>query len=91
MYRTRGFAVLRMSVAEHVLSALETVARTDEVRRNQDLDLRELDLLDSLGVVELMVVLSQSLGLELSPAEIDRDEWSTPRKIVAFVEHRLGP
>jgi D-alanine--poly(phosphoribitol) ligase subunit 2 len=83
--------MMRTSVAEHVLSALETVARTDEVRRNQDVDLFELDLLDSLGMVELMVLLSDGLGLELSPAEIDRDEWTTPRRIVAFVEGRVGP
>jgi D-alanine--poly(phosphoribitol) ligase subunit 2 len=82
--------MLRMSVAEHVLSALESVARTDEVRRNPDVDLFGLDLLDSLGVVELIVALSETLGLDLSPAEVDRDEWSTPRQIVAFVEGRLS-
>jgi D-alanine--poly(phosphoribitol) ligase subunit 2 len=90
-YRTGCFAMLRTSVAEHVLSALETVARTDEVRRNLDVDLFESDLLDSLGIVELIVLLSDRLGLELSPAEIDRDEWATPRQIVAFVERRVRP
>jgi D-alanine--poly(phosphoribitol) ligase subunit 2 len=88
-YRTFGFAMLRTSVAEQVLSALETVARTDEVRRNPDVDLFEHDLLDSLGVVELMVLLADGLGLEVSPSEIDRTAWSTPRGIVAYVEGRL--
>jgi len=82
--------MLRTSVAEQVLAALESVARTDEVRRNPDVDLFELDLLDSLGVVELMVLLAERCGLELSPSEIDRELWSTPRGIVAFVEDRLG-
>jgi D-alanine--poly(phosphoribitol) ligase subunit 2 len=85
------FAMLRTSVAEHVLSALETVTRTSEVRRDLDVELFELDLLDSLGIVELMVMLSDELGLELSPAEIERAEWATPRKIVAYVEGRVGP
>ena len=80
----------RTSVAEHVLSALETVTRTDEVRRDLEIDLFGLDLLDSLGLVELIVLLSDGLGLELSPAEIVRDEWSTPGGIVAYVEGRLG-
>jgi D-alanine--poly(phosphoribitol) ligase subunit 2 len=83
--------MLRTSVAEHVLSALETVTRTGEVRRDLDVELFELDLLDSLGIVELMVALSDELGLELSPAEIERAEWATPRKIVAYVESRVGP
>lgn len=82
--------MLRTSVAEHVLSALETVTRTDEVRRNIDVELFELDLLDSLGIVELMVALQDRLGVELSPAEIERTDWATPRQIVAFVEERLA-
>jgi D-alanine--poly(phosphoribitol) ligase subunit 2 len=83
-------AMLHTSSAAQVLSALETITRTSEVRRDLDIDLFELDLLDSLGVVELMVMLSDELGLELSPAEIERSEWATPRKIVAYVENRLG-
>jgi D-alanine--poly(phosphoribitol) ligase subunit 2 len=82
--------MLQTSVAEHVLSALATVARTSEVRRDLDLDLFGLDLLDSLGIVEVMVLLQERLGLDLSPAEIDRTEWATPRQIIAFVEKRLG-
>jgi len=38
-----------------------------------------------------MVMLSDELGLELAPAEIERTEWATPRKIVAYVESRVGP
>jgi D-alanine--poly(phosphoribitol) ligase subunit 2 len=84
-------AMLRLSVSDQVLSALESVTRTGEVRRNVDLELFELDLLDSLGVVELLVLLSDRLGVDLSPAEFDRDAWATPRKIAAYVEGRLGP
>ena len=37
-----------------------------------------------------MVALEEAFGLELSPSEVSRQEWGTPRKIVAFVEARLG-
>jgi hypothetical protein len=37
------------------------------------------------------VLLLERLGLDLSPAEIDRAEWATPRLIIAFVEQRLNP
>lgn len=80
----------RTSVAESVLVALEKVTRTDQVRRNLDIELFEYDLLDSLGTVELMVLLSDGLGIDLSPAEIERDDWATPRRIVAFIEARVG-
>ena len=69
-----AFEMLETSVAEHVLSALAMVARTNEVSRDLDLELFEHDLLDSLGIVELMVQLQDRLGLELSPSEIERSE-----------------
>ncbi len=73
------------------LDILEQITGTDQVRRDPDLPLLDLDLLDSLGMVELIVALSDQFGVEISPAEIERDEWATPRKIVAYVERRVGP
>jgi D-alanine--poly(phosphoribitol) ligase subunit 2 len=82
--------MLRFSVADEVLSALETLTRTSEVRRDPDLEIFELGLLDSLGAVELLVLLSDRLAIPLSPAELDRDTWATPRKITAYLEARLA-
>jgi len=82
--------MLRSSVADEVLTALAHVTRTVEVRGELDLELFELHLLDSLGVVELLVDLSERLDIELSPTEFDRESWATPRKIIAYVEARLA-
>jgi D-alanine--poly(phosphoribitol) ligase subunit 2 len=82
--------MFQVSIADEVLSALENLTRTREVRRNQDLDIFELGLLDSLGAVELLVLLSDRLGVQLSPAELDRHDWATPRKIIAYLEARLA-
>ncbi len=82
--------MLRVSVADQVLAAISDVTRTDEVRRDLDLELFELRLLDSLGVVELLVDLSDRLQIDISPAEFDRDTWATPRKIIAHLEWRLA-
>jgi len=82
--------MLQVSVADEVLSALETLTRTDEVRHNQNLELFELGLLDSFGVVELLVLLSDRLSIDLSPAEFDRRGWATPHKIITYLERRLG-
>ena len=83
--------MLRVSVADEVLSALAVCTRTDEVRRDLDLGLFELELLDSLAVVELLVQLSDRLGLDISPSEFDRETWATPRKIIAYLEARPRP
>jgi len=79
-----------MSVAEKVLGLLASIADTDEVRENPDLPLYDLAVLDSLKTVELMVALSEEFGVEISPAEFERDQWATPRRIVAYMESRVS-
>ncbi len=80
-----------MATSTDVLSILEQVTGTDQVRRNPDLALFDLDILDSLGTVELIVALSEKFGVEISPAEIERQQWASPRKIIAYMEERVGP
>ena len=75
---------------EQVIDVLARVAETEEVRTNPDLALYDLQILDSMKTVELIVALQQEIGVEISPAEFDRDEWATPAKMVADVQKRLA-
>ncbi len=79
-----------MSTAERVLGILARVAETEEVRQRPDLPLYDLQILDSLSTVELMVAFSRELGVDISPAEFEREEWATPLRIVRYIEGRLG-
>ena len=78
-----------MSVSEIVLNELEKVTGTDQVRKDLNLDLFDEKILDSFGTVELIVALSDSLNIEVSPGEIDRELWATPQKIIAYFEDRV--
>jgi D-alanine--poly(phosphoribitol) ligase subunit 2 len=42
-----------------------------------------------MKTVELIVAFSAEFGVEISPAEFDREEWATPRKIIAYMERKL--
>jgi D-alanine--poly(phosphoribitol) ligase subunit 2 len=79
-----------MSIAQRVLDALAEVAELDEVRTHPDMDLYETHVLDSIKTVELILLLSERLGLEISPAELDHAQWGTPRKLVEYFEARLA-
>ena len=79
-----------VSTAERVFAILTDVLETDEVRRAPNVRLYDEHLLDSLKTVELIVALEEAFGLEISPAELDRDEWATPLRIVTYVERRVG-
>jgi D-alanine--poly(phosphoribitol) ligase subunit 2 len=78
-----------MSIAHKVLNLLARVAESDEVAQNPDLPLFDLHVLDSLKTVELIVGLNEKFGIEISPAEFEREQWATPRKIIAYMEGRV--
>ncbi len=78
-----------MNIDEIVLAELEKVTETDEVRRNLNLDLFGEKVLDSFGSMELMVALSEKLGLEITPGQVEREQWATPGKIITYIASRL--
>jgi len=75
---------------DQILAVLARVAETDEVLTQPDLALYDLQILDSMKTVELIVALGQEVGVEVSPAEFEREAWATPAKLVADIEKRLG-
>ena len=75
---------------EKILTVLTEIAETDEVRTNPDLALYEMQVLDSMKTVQLIVAIGQEIGVEVSPAEFDREAWATPRKLVEDVLRRLA-
>ncbi len=74
----------------HVLSILQQITGTDQAQRDLDLPLFERHVLDSLGMVELIIQLSEEFGVDISPAEIDRAQWASPRLIVEDMQRRVG-
>jgi D-alanine--poly(phosphoribitol) ligase subunit 2 len=75
---------------DQILSVLANVAETEEVRTNPDLPLYDLQILDSMKTVELIVALGGEFGIEISPAEFEREAWATPAKLVSDVEQRVA-
>jgi D-alanine--poly(phosphoribitol) ligase subunit 2 len=78
-----------MSTSAIVLDELARITESEEVRQNLDLELFDEAVLDSLGMVELIVALGELFHLDISPAQVDRKMWATPRKIIADIETRL--
>ncbi len=79
-----------MSTSARLLEVLKTVAETDEVERNLDLPLYDSQVLDSMKTVDLMVAIAQEFGVDISPAEFEREKWATPRLIIEDIEKRVG-
>ena len=75
---------------EQILTILEDITGTDEIRENRELDLFGEGLLDSLASVQLLVELDGQLGVQVPVSEFDREQWGTPNKIIAQVQELKG-
>ncbi|MEK0446394.1 MAG: D-alanine--poly(phosphoribitol) ligase subunit 2 [Verrucomicrobiota bacterium] len=73
-----------------ILDILAAVAETDEVRNRPDLRLYDDQVLDSMKTVELIVAVGRELGVEISPAEFEREAWATPALFVSDIERRMA-
>jgi D-alanine--poly(phosphoribitol) ligase subunit 2 len=80
-----------MSVSDEVIAALIAVTQEQDIGASPDVDLFGQRLLDSLRTVELVVELTERLGIDIALSEIDRTSWATPHKIIEFIEHRPDP
>lgn len=79
-----------MTTSDKVLDILKNVSETDEVGVDLDMALYDLQILDSMKTVELIVAFSEQFGIDISPAEFERERWATPRKIISDITDRVG-
>ena len=77
------------ATAQRTLQILAEVADTDRVLTEPDLPLFDLGLLDSLGIVTLITRFAEEFNVDISPAEFEREDWSTPAEIVEDMERRV--
>ncbi len=75
---------------EEVLTILEEITGTDEVKNNLDIDIFAENLLDSLGTIQLLVELEDHFQISIPVSEFDRKQWSTPRKIIQQLKDSQG-
>ncbi|HBP66050.1 MAG TPA: D-alanine--poly(phosphoribitol) ligase subunit DltC [Desulfosporosinus sp.] len=75
-------------VREKILDILSDICGTDEIKRNPDLELFKSGWLDSFGIIELFVAIHEQLNIEVAPTEMEREEWETANKIIAYLEVR---
>lgn len=79
----------REELLARILDLLEDICGDEAVREEQDVDLFETGLLDSLAAMELLVEIENEFGVVIAPTEVDREEMNTVSKIVDRVSERV--
>lgn len=74
-----------MTLEEKVILILGGICGAEEGELEADLELFEAGLLDSFGVIQLIVALEEEFGVSLDMESIPRQRISTPLKIARLV------
>ena len=77
------------NIEERTLRILAEVTDTEGRPLPADTALYDRGLMDSMTTVQLIAALSDEFGVDISPAEFDRDAWATPAGIVADIRKRV--
>ncbi|GIN84938.1 D-alanine--poly(phosphoribitol) ligase subunit 2 [Heyndrickxia sporothermodurans] len=73
---------------QEVFSILAEVCQDEVVIENPDIDLFEEGLLDSFGIINLLVEVEGRLGITVPITEFTREEWNTPNNIAQKLAER---
>lgn len=77
------------NLREIALEILEEACETDEVREDETMDLFEAGLLDSLGVVSVLMGIEEKCGIRLQPTEISRENISSVVNLIGYLKEKV--
>lgn len=75
---------------ERVIAVVATIAKCDPARLAADTRIFDKGLVDSFGAIELIALLEQTFGLQLSNQDLTQQHFSTPASLAALVAAKTG-
>lgn len=75
---------------EKVLDMLIEVTGSDDIAEEKDTDLFEAGLLDSLGIIEVLLKIEEVFGLKLQPTDLEREDMATVNNLVEFLKTKIS-
>lgn len=75
---------------EKVLNMLIEVTANDDIAEEKDLDLFEAGLLDSLGIIEVLLKIEEVFGLRLQPTDLEKKDMATVNNLIEFLQSRIA-
>lgn len=75
---------------EKVLGILIDVIGNDDIAEEKDIDLFEAGLLDSLGIIEVLLKIEEVFGLRLQPTDLEKKDMATVNSLIEFLDSKLN-
>ena len=86
----KDFVTLSTKDKNKILDIIEEISEDDSFREDLDADLLDLGILDSLGMVTLIIALEKNFSIKLPITEINVEDVNTPNKIIKLVEGKVN-
>lgn len=74
---------------EKVLNILIEVTGNDDICDEKDTDLFEAGLLDSLGIIEVLLKIEEVFGIKLQPTDLEKKDMATVNNLVSFLSNKI--
>ena len=74
---------------EKVLNILIEVTGNDDISDERDTDLFEAGLLDSLGIIEVLLKIEEVFGLRLQPTDLEKKDMATVNNLAKFLSDKV--
>jgi D-alanine--poly(phosphoribitol) ligase subunit 2 len=75
---------------EKVLDMLIEVTGSEDIAEEKDTDLFEAGLLDSLGIIEVLLKIEEVFDLRLQPTDLEKSDMATVNNLVKFLSTKLS-
>ncbi|MDC0609236.1 acyl carrier protein [Vibrio sp.] len=79
----------RSNIVEIVQTIIGNVLQTEVNLNESDVNLFDLGL-DSMTIVDFLVVIEEEFDLEIDESELKEDMFTSAYKIIDFIEHSKG-
>ncbi|HBJ1647263.1 TPA: D-alanine--poly(phosphoribitol) ligase subunit 2 [Clostridium botulinum] len=75
---------------EKVLEMLIEVIGNDDIFEERDLNLFDAGLLDSLGIIEVLLKIEEIFGLKLQPTDLEREDMATINNLTNYLGKKIS-
>ena len=79
-----------MDVKETALEIMAEICETDEIKEDSDLDLFGAGYIDSLSVINIILLLEEKLNIKLQPTDFKKEDISTVNNFADFLEKKVN-
>lgn len=73
---------------DEILEIVINLTGYENLRENENIDLIEEDILDSLAFIQLITELEEKFDIEIQPTQVSADTWRTIKNITKMVEEK---